>query len=397
LHFPPLLHICNILLEDKRPGRWTTMKSTTIPAEPGMAVSEIDTPALVIDLDVFENNIKTMTSYCSQKKINLRPHAKTHKSLDIAQIQMEHGAIGICCQKVSEAEIFVNGGIPDVFITNEIVGSKKIARLINLASQARVAVCVDNYDNIRDLSAASDHSGTPLNVFVEVDIGGGRCGVQPGTATVDMVRSISDTSHLHFQGLQVYHGKAQHIRKYRDRRNAITASLEHVVNTVSLLEDSGNTCPIISGAGTGSYPFETASGIYTELQCGSYIFMDGDYGSIQTEQGPLLDRFANSLFVVSSVMSTPTPGRVVCDAGRKAHSIDSGLPTIRNNSSLSYQRPSDEHGIIVDPAETLELGDKLWLIPGHCDPTVNLHDWYVGVRNSRVECLWPVSARGMIL
>jgi len=170
-----------------------------------------------------------------------------------------------------------------------------------------------------------------------------------------MVRSISDTSHLHFQGLQVYHGKAQHIRKYRDRRNAITASLEHVVNTVSLLEDSGNTCPIISGAGTGSYPFETASGIYTELQCGSYIFMDGDYGSIQTEQGPLLDRFANSLFVVSSVMSTPTPGRVVCDAGLKAHSIDSGLPT------------------------------------------VNLHDWYVGVRNSRVECLWPVSARGMIL
>jgi 3-hydroxy-D-aspartate aldolase len=212
-----------------------------------------------------------------------------------------------------------------------------------------------------------------------------------------MVRSINDASHLHFQGLQVYHGKAQHIMEYRDRRDAINVSLEHVVKTVSLLEESGMSCPIISGAGTGSYPFETASGIYTELQCGSYIFMDGDYGSIQAEQGPLLDRFENSLFVVTSVMSTPTPGRIVCDAGLKAHSIDSGLPTIRNNSPLSYQQPSDEHGIIVDPTESLVLGDKLWLIPGHCDPTVNLHDWYVGVRNSQVECLWPVSARGMIL
>ena len=373
------------------------MIDANIPAEPGMTVSEIDTPALVIELDKFESNLKIMADYCAQQKINLRPHAKTHKSLEVAALQIDRGAVGICCQKVSEAEIFVAGGIQDVFITNELVGSKKISRLVNLAKQARISVCVDNAQNIRSLSAAAQQSRIDLNVFLEVDIGGGRCGVAPGKPTLEMVRTIDNTPYLNFQGLQVYHGKAQHIRSFSDRRDAISQSLETVLDILNEIEASEFLCPVISGAGTGSYLFEAGSGIYTELQCGSYIFMDADYGSILSAQGNnLLDSFENSLFVLTSVMSKPSSMNAVCDAGLKAHSIDSGLPTVSKRPSILYRHASDEHGVLEDKEGSLSLGDKLYLVPGHCDPTVNLHDWYVGVRNGLVESIWPVSARGMI-
>ena len=373
------------------------MIEANIPAEPGMTVSEIDTPALVIELDTFENNLTIMADYCAQQKINLRPHAKTHKSVDIAALQIDRGAVGICCQKVSEAEVFVAGGIQDVFITNELVGSKKISRLVNLAKQARISVCVDNAENIRSLSAAAHQSRIDLDVFLEVDIGGGRCGVQPGNPTLEMVRLIDSTPHLNFQGLQAYHGKAQHIRSFADRRAAIGQSLETVSAILKMIETAGFLCPVVSGAGTGSYPFEAGSGIYTELQCGSYIFMDVDYGSVLSAQGAdLLDSFQNSLFILTSIMSKPSSMMAVCDAGLKAHSIDSGLPTVRNRSSILYRKPSDEHGVLEDKEGSLSLGDRLYLVPGHCDPTVNLHDWYVGIRNGLVESVWPVSARGMI-
>ena len=372
------------------------MINANIPAELGMPVSEIDSPALVIELDTLEKNIKKMADYCRSQKINLRPHAKTHKSADVAALQIGHGAVGVCCQKVSEAETLVAGGIQDVFITNELVGRKKISRLVNLAKQAKISVCVDNADNLKELSAAAQKSRLDLNIFLEVDIGGGRCGVQPGEPTVDMVRAIHNAPHSNFQGLQVYHGRAQHIRAYTDRKDAVSQSLEKVSDTLSMIKSAGFDCPVVTGAGTGSYLFEAASGIYTELQCGSYVFMDADYGSISTEQGTLRDSFENSLFILTSIMSTPSPGMAVCDAGLKAHSIDSGLPTVRDNPSILYQRPSDEHGVLIDEECSLSLGDKLYLIPGHCDPTVNLHDWYVGVRNGYVESIWPVSARGMI-
>jgi 3-hydroxy-D-aspartate aldolase len=375
----------------------TTMIDPNIPAQPGMPVSDIDTPALVIELDTFEKNIRTMADFCRQKKINLRPHAKTHKSVDIAKRQIAHGAVGICCQKISEAEVFVNGGISDVFVTNEIVGPKKLSRLVSLAQRARISVCVDNLANIADLGQAARQAGTDLNAFLEVDIGGGRCGVQPGSMVLELVRAIHNSPQLKFQGLQVYYGKAQHIRDYTQRRDALRQSLEKVAETLQLLEESGFTCPVVSGAGTGSYRFEAASGIYNELQCGSYIFMDVDYGSIHGEHGNLLDSFANSLFVLAGIMSKPSPGMAVCDAGLKAHSIDSGLPTLRDRPSISYRNASDEHGVLLDSDNSLSLGDKVYLVPGHCDPTVNLHDWYVGVRNGFVESIWKVSARGMIL
>jgi len=332
----------------------------------------------------------------SAAKINLRPHAKTHKSVDLATLQVELGAAGICCQKVSEAEVFVSAGIPDVFITNEIVGEKKISRLVNLARKAPIRVCVDNHRNIEDLSRAAQQFLTELDIFVEIDVGGGRCGVQPGRPALDMVRVISASPNLRFRGLQVYHGKAQHVKAFDNRRNAIDQSLKKVTDTLVLLEEANIECSVVTGAGTGSYPFEAASGVYTEVQCGSYVFMDVDYCSIHGAEEPLPGSFGNSLFVLTSIMSTPSPGIAICDAGLKAHSIDSGLPLVKDSPAIFYRSPSDEHGILEDRTRSLSLGEKIYLIPGHCDPTVNLHDWYVGVRNGHVETIWPVSARGML-
>lgn len=372
------------------------MTHSYIPAEIGMKSSEIDTPALVIDLNALEYNIKIMAEFCREKNINLRPHAKTHKSVDIAAMQIAQGAVGICCQKVSEAEALVSGGIPDIFITNEIVGKRKIAKLVDLAQKARLSVCVDNSDNIMALNEAACQAGIRLNTFVEVDIGGGRCGTPPGKRAAQVAGIISDSANLSFAGIQVYHGKAQHIKAFTERRNAIRASLGQVSYTLDFLKQDNIDCPVITGAGTGSYLFETEGNLYTELQCGSYIFMDVDYGSITMEAGNKLDSFQNSLFVLTSIMSTPATHMAVCDAGLKAHSIDSGLPVVKDFPSVVYQQPSDEHGVLVDQDNVLSLGDKLYLVPGHCDPTVNLHDWYIGVRNGYVESIWPVSARGMV-
>ena len=372
------------------------MNKANNPAEPGMKISEIDTPALVIDLDVLEKNIKKMSRTCERYNVKLRPHAKTHKSVDIAQLQINYGATGICCQKISEAEVFAAAGITDIFVTNELVGTKKLSRLITLAEQIEIAVCVDNRQNIKALSEYARLSGVDLKVMLEVDVGGGRCGVQPDQRAIDMTQEIINSPHLNFRGLQVYHGKAQHIHSFSKRQKAITKSLTTVEKLLQLFASSGIDCPVISGAGTGSYPFEAASGLYNELQCGSYVFMDRDYGSVMDESAPLLNTYANSLFVLTTVMSKPSDSVAVCDAGLKAHSIDSGMPSVHGKNSIEYRQPSDEHGLLIDSQGTLNLGDKLLLVPGHCDPTVNLHDWYVGVRENRVAELWPVSARGMI-
>lgn len=374
------------------------MSSTlNIPAEIGLPISEIDTPALLIELDVLEENVRRMAHYSRQHAIALRPHAKTHKSVDLARIQLSNGATGICCQKVSEAEVFVHGGIGDVLITNQIVGPVKINRLLNLARQASVSVCVDNAENISALDDAAHSHEVVLGILVEVDVGGGRCGAAPGSATLDLARQIDASRYLKFLGLHAYRGNAQHIRDYTERCEAIQATVSSVVVTVDLLKEDGIGCQIITGAGTGTYPFETTSGIYTELQCGSYVFMDADYASLLMSDGSPKTDFSHSLFVLTSVMSKPSAHKAVCDAGLKAHSVDSGLPLVHDPASIRYLQASDEHGLLSDPGNRLSIGDKLRLIPGHCDPTVNLYDWYVGVRNGSVETIWPVSGRGMVL
>ena len=366
------------------------------PAAVGMALAEVDTPALILDLDAFERNLRRLPDSLAGRNVALRPHAKSHKCPQIALRQMALGAVGVCCQKVSEAEALVEGGVGDVLIANEVVGAPKLRRLAALAKQARVAVCADNAANVSALDEAARQFGVALDVLVEINVGANRCGVEPGEAAVRLAQRIAASANLRFAGLQAYQGSAQHLRKVDERRAAIEKAVAHVKGTRELLALAGIACPKVTGAGTGTYAFEAASSVYDELQAGSYIFMDADYARNEwTESG--IPRFEHSLFVWASVMSRPSAERALVDAGLKASSVDSGMPRIADGGPAEYVRASDEHGLImVNGAPGYALGEKLKLIPGHCDPTVNLYDHYICIRNERVEAIWPITARGAV-
>jgi 3-hydroxy-D-aspartate aldolase len=367
-----------------------------IPAEVGMALEDVSTPSLIVDLDAFERNVEKMGKFCKDGGIRHRAHAKTHKSADIALYQMEHGgACGVCCQKVSEAEAIVAGGVTDVLVSNQVVDPKKIDRLAQLAGKARTLVCVDDLGNIDDLSAATQNHGTTLECLVEIDCGAGRCGVQWGEPVVGLAKKIAAAPGLTFSGIQAYQGAAQHVHDFEERKAKIEIAITQVADTIAMLKAEGLECDIVGGAGTGSYYFEGASGVYNEMQCGSYIFMDADYQRVLDAGGEFISEFENALFIYTSVMSHTKTDKAICDAGLKAQSVDSGLPVIFGRNDVEYIKCSDEHGVISDPDNVLKLNDKLKLVPGHCDPTCNVYDWYVGVRDGKVECLWPVTARGL--
>ena len=366
------------------------------PAQPGMREDEIDTPALIVDLDAFEYNLDHMAALLAPTGVKLRAHAKTHKSPVIAKLQMARGAVGQCVQKVAEAEILAWGGIPDILVSNEVVGAAKLARLCALSSIAKVAVCVDDGAQIAAIEAAAADAGVRISVLVEIDVGAGRAGVDAGPEAVALARRIAASKHMIFGGLQAYQGSAQHKRTVGERRTLIGAAIDASRRTVEQLRQQGLPCPIVGGAGTGSFQIEASSGVYTEMQAGSYVFMDADYARNLDENGAPVSTFRHSLFVLSTVMSASRPGVAVLDAGHKAVSIDSGMPTVWQRPDVRYVSASDEHGKLEVGSETVapKLGEKLRLVPGHCDPTVDRFDWYVGVRKGRVECLWPVAARG---
>lgn len=366
------------------------------PAIPGMPEDEIDTPALVIDLDAFEYNLDTMAAKLAPTGAKLRAHAKTHKSPVIAGLQMARGAVGTCVQKVAEAEVLAWGGIPDILVSNEVVGAAKLARLCGLSRIAKVAVCADDVQQVAAIEAAAEAAGIRMTVLVEIDVGAGRCGVQPGPDAVALARRIAASKHLIFGGLQAYHGSAQHKRTPAERRTLIGGAIDASRRTVEQLRQQGLDCAIVGGAGTGTFEMESHSGVYNEIQAGSYVFMDADYARNMDEAGKPISTFRHALFVLATVMSQSQPGIAVVDAGHKAVSIDSGMPTVWQRPDIQYVGASDEHGKLSVGSETTmpKLGEKLRLVPGHCDPTVDRFDWYVGVRNGRVECLWPVAARG---
>jgi D-serine deaminase-like pyridoxal phosphate-dependent protein len=326
----------------------------------------------------------------------LRAHAKTHKSPVIAKLQMARGAVGNCVQKVAEAEILAWGGIPDILVSNEVVGAAKLARLCALSRIAKVAVCADDAAQVAAIESAAADAGIRMTVLVEIDVGAGRCGIQPGPDAVALAKRIAASKHLVFGGLQAYHGSAQHKRTPAERRTLVGGAIDASRRTVEQLRQQGLDCPIVGGAGTGTFEIESASGLYNEIQAGSYIFMDADYARNQVESGAPVSTFRHALFVLSTVMSQAQPGVAVLDAGHKAVAVDSGLPTVWQRPDIRYTGASDEHGKLEFASETTapKLGEKLRLVPGHCDPTVDKFDWYVGVRNGRVECLWPVAARG---
>jgi 3-hydroxy-D-aspartate aldolase len=365
------------------------------PAAVGMAVADIDTPALVVELDAYEHNLDLMAASLAGKPVRLRGHAKTHKCPVVALHQIARGAVGSCCQKVSEAEAMVAGGVKNVLVSNEIVDRRKIERLVALARQAEIAVCVDDPRNVDDLDAAARAAGVRLAVLVEIDVGNLRCGVAPGEPAVALARHVAGKRGLRFSGLQAYYGRAQHINEEEKRRAAIDTCIADVRNTVELLKREGLACDMVSGAGTGSYRWEAASGVYNEVQAGSYCFMDVEYGLVEG----FPREFRQSLFVLAAVMSHPARDRAVVDAGLKALSVDKGMPRVHGLADVEFLRASDEHGVlrVGVNARPLGLGDRVWLIPGHCDPTINLYDWYVAVRGGRVEALWPITARGAVL
>ncbi|EDZ44812.1 3-hydroxy-D-aspartate aldolase BhcC [Leisingera daeponensis] len=369
-----------------------------VPAVPGMDEADIQTPALVLDLDALERNIKKMGDYAKAHGMRHRVHGKMHKSVDVAKLQEElGGAVGVCCQKVSEAEVFARGGIKDILVSNQVRDPQKIDRLARLPKLgARTIVCVDDIDNVADLSAAAQKHGTELEVFVEIDCGAGRCGVTTTEAVVEIAKAVNAAENLKFSGIQAYQGAMQHMDSYEDRKAKLDIAIAQVADAVEGLKAEGIECELVSGGGTGSYYFESNSGVYNELQCGSYAFMDADYGRILDKDGNRIDQgeWENAFFLLTQVMSHAKADKAIVDAGLKAQSVDSGLPFVFGRDDVEYIKCSDEHGVVSDPNGALKVGDKLRLVPGHCDPTANVHDWYVGVRNGKVETVWPVSARG---
>ena len=378
----------------------------------GKSVTYIDTPALVIDLDAMKRNLVRMSEFAKKHGIRWRPHAKMHKSVMLAKIQAKAGAVGVCVQKTSEAEALAAGGVLDIYISNQVVAPAKLKRVAALAKTAaaqggQLAIAVDSGEGVIRLAKAMTDArggsgvGTVIDVFVEIDVGHGRCGVEPGSAALNLVMEIRKHPALNFAGLQAYNGRAQHVRSASGRRDAITKVVDAVLMTRHLIEGQGIAVGLVTGGGTGSMLLEAASGVFGELQAGSFMFMDADYA--QNERDAAQPPFEHALFVRTQVMSTHT-AHVVCDAGHKSHAIDSGLPLVQaldGEGPLEYFNGGDEHGILR-PATGSNylpaLGRTVWLIPGHCDPTVNLHDVLIGVegglRNGTVRRIFRVDARG---
>ena len=359
----------------------------------GDPVGQVDTPALVVDLDAMERNLARMAGFAKHHGLRLRPHAKTHKSASIARLQIAAGAVGVCVQKVAEAEALADQGIGDIFISNEVVDDAKLQRVASLARRIRLAIAVDSLLGIDRLARALHAAASALDVFVEIDVGQGRCGVAPAAAG-SLAHAV--VAHgMRFGGLQAYHGGAQHLRSPAEREAAARHTAGQTRAAQAGITAGGLACPLVTGGGTGSFAFEAAGGIVGELQVGSYLFMDRDYAD--KEAAPQAPLFEQSLFVKSRVMSRGQSHAVV-DAGHKAHAIDSGPPAVRGRD-LVWTSTSDEHGVLRAGRDALpELGETVWLVPGHCDPTVNLHDHYIAVRGGLdlgvVESVWAVDARG---
>ena len=380
----------------------------------GQGVDAIDTPALVLDLDAMKRNLGRMAEFAKKHDIRWRPHAKMHKSSALAKLQMQAGAVGVCVQKTSEAEAMAAGGVHSVYISNEVVAPHKLTRVAALANQlaaenGQLAIAVDSVEGVGRLAQAMNErrAGTGIaaviDVFVEIDVGQGRCGVRPGQPAVALVHEIRKHAALRFAGLQAYHGRAQHLRTPQERRDAIAGVVQSVVTTRKLIEGAGIPVDLVTGAGTGSLVLEASSGVFGEVQAGSFLFMDHDYA--KNERDPAQPQFEHALFVKTQVMSVGQD-HAVCDAGHKSHAIDSGMPKVHlfeGQSELEFLNGGDEHGILRAAGQGWRLpaiGATLWLIPGHCDPTVNLHDMMIGVagglRAGKVERIIRVDARGAL-
>jgi D-serine deaminase-like pyridoxal phosphate-dependent protein len=359
--------------------------------------AQIPTPALLLDLDAFEDNISKMASHLKVRNKAFRPHGKTHKCPEVAKALLRAGAIGCCAARLSEAEVFADAGIPGLLITTAVIGQDKIARAIALATKAPDTIfVVDNRQNVRDINDAAGARGGGEPIKLAVDLFFGRTGIQPGQPAVELAQLIDKLPHVTFVGLQSYDGSAAHTTPFDARAARTTSTMGKAVETRALLERSGIACPMVTAGSTGTYRVDSENPGITELQPGSFVFMDMEYGMIGGPNGTEYRDFKNSLTVVTTVVSR-SPGIAIVDGGYKAFATDRPFtPTAVGIDGVTYHWAGDEHGRldVTQASRDLVVGDRVEFLPPHVDPTVNLFDHIYALRGDRVEDIWPISARG---
>lgn len=361
---------------------------------------ELDTPSLCVDLDALGANIATMQDTLTRNGIASRPHGKTHKSPTIARMQLDAGAIGICAAKVSEAEAMFQHGIDAVLMTTTNVTATKIRRAMNLRhANPQFIQATDSEQNARLLSEAAVSMGITADVLVDVDPGGHRTGITPGQPALALGQLIDQLPGLTLKGLLCYDGGSQHVKGFAARREQTLERLLGATDTFDLFNSSGLSTEIFSGGGTGSYNIDHETRGLTDVQVGSYVFMDAQYMDIGgADNDELYADFVPSLTIMTTVLNDQYPGRCTTDAGAKACTINRPWPRVKGETGMSYTSGSDEFGTLryeEEPSRTYKVGDKIELIVSHCDPVVNLYNNLYAVRGERVEAIWPIAARGM--
>ena len=361
---------------------------------------ELDTPCLCVDLDLLETNIATMESTVNQNGIASRPHAKTHKTPVIAQMQLDSGSVGICTAKISEAEAMYQNGIDEILMTTTNVTPTKIRRAMNLRQEnPRFVQATDSSQNARLLSEAASAMGITADVVVDVDPGGHRTGITPGAPALELAQLIDSLPSLNLRGLLCYDGGSQHVKGFEERKNQTLERLAGAADTFDLFNQSGLSTEIFSGGGTGTYNIDHETRGLTDVQVGSYVFMDAQYIDIggETDKDVYSD-FAASLTILTTVLNDQYEGRVTTDAGAKACTINRPWARVKGETGMSYTSGSDEFGTLRyedNASRSYRVGEKLELIDSHCDPVVNLYNQMYAIRNDRVEAVWHIAARGM--
>jgi len=346
----------------------------------------IETPVLMVDLDILEENIRKMADYFKDKKAMLRPHFKTHKCSEIAKMQLAAGAKGITCAKLSEAEVLAEAGVEDILIANQIVEAGKLRRLAKLALSKRIAVCVDSLKNVADIAQAAGECGGTIYVFIEVNIGMNRCGINIKEEAFALADKIRSSEGLVFEGLQGYAGQISHEADFNARVRGVKEAVEKVTGIKNHLEKNGIKVNEVSGASTGTYNITGDNTIWTEIQAGSYVFMDTDYEKLGLD-------FKNALSILTTVIHK-RKGTAITDAGQKVCCVTKGLPVIKSHPGLTVTKLNEEHGIVTDGNDTLSYLQKIEYIPSHCCSAVNLHDELYCIRKDVLEKILLIDGRG---
>ena len=358
---------------------------------------DVPTPALLLDLDAFEDNISRMASHLKTRGKAFRPHGKTHKCPEVARALLDAGAIGCCAARLSEAEVFAEFGIPGLLITTAVIGRDKITRAVALSAKAPDTMFVaDDRQNVRDINDAAAANGNAQPVKLLVDLFFGRTGISPGQPAVELAQLIDKLPHVEFCGLQSYDGAAAHTTPFDARSARTRMTMGKAVETRMLIERAGLACPLVTGGSTGTYRFDADNPGITELQPGSFVFMDMEYGTIGGPDGAEYRDFKNALTVVTTVVSR-SPGIAIVDGGYKAFSTDRPFtPKAIGLDGVIYHWAGDEHGRldVTGASQDIKLGDRIEFIPPHVDPTVNLYDNIYALRGDRIEAVWPIAARG---